>query len=313
MNIIIKNINKNAIELSIKGKNVDYSTVNTLRRVILSEIPCYGLNRKNIFIENNTSVFDNDLMRIRISMLTIPDLKNDENYLHESNADIVNDDSINIYLNEENIKPDIFPVTTDHLIFMKNGEKIKNPFLGYKPSLIIKLKPEQKFNFRAIATLGKARMNNLWAVTGPCYYKEKSEDDFNFFFETLGQLTHKEILVKACNIVVKKLEEIQVLIGDNYKSSSLEKVKKIELTLENEDHTMGNLITTALQNHNNVVYAGFKKDHLMIDEIIIRLETTTFNPLKTFFEIITNLKDIYTKTKRNIEKLDFNKNKVKVK
>jgi DNA-directed RNA polymerase subunit L len=68
---------------------------------------------------------------------------------------------------------------------------------------------------------------------------------------------------------------------------------------------MGNLITTALQLHKDTVYAGYKKDHLLINEIIINLETSTNNPLNTFFNVIANLKKLYRTLKSDVEKLNF--------
>lgn len=304
MNISIKSLQNNKIILKINGDNVNFSTINTLRRVILSEIPTYALHPDNIIIDKNTSVFDNDQMKTRISLLTIPNISNNINYFDAD--DKYEQDDIDVYLNSVNNSPNIINVTTNDYTIFKNGEEIKNPFDKERPNLVIKLRPNDEFNFKAKATIGKARINNMWASASPCYFKEIGEDNYEFVFETLGQLTFKEILLKTCQIIIKKLEDIEIMIGNNYNNSSLDKIKKVELTLENEDHTMGNLITTALQDNTNVEYAGFKKDHLLIDEIVLKIETTTYNPMKQFFETINKLKNMFLKTKTNIDKLKFN-------
>jgi DNA-directed RNA polymerase subunit L len=273
-------------------------------------VPSYGISTDNIFIEKNTSIYDNDIMRSRISMLPIPKMMNDVDYYNNynnNNDDNKSDKQIDIYLNVINDTKDIMNVTTNDYKVLVNGGEVKNPYDQEKPSLVIRLKPEQEFSFRAVAEIGIAKNHDLWAVASPCYYKELEEDNYEFIFETLGQMTHKEILTKACTVVIKKLENIENMIKSNYNDPSLDKVKKIYLTLENENHTMGNLITYALQDQKNVLYAGFKKDHLLIDEINIRLETTTYNPLKTFFETTTKLKGVFMDTKNNITKLNYKK------
>lgn len=306
MNISIKSLNGDKIILNVKGSNVNFSTVNTLRRIILSEIPSYAMPAENIHIEKNTSIFDNDQMRTRIGLLPIPKMSNNIEYFYENGE--YDQDKIDIYLNTINNTPDIMNVTTNEYVVFVNGEEIDNPYDKDRPSLVIKLRPKEEIKFMATAVLGKAKINDIWAVASPCYYKELKEDEYEFIFETLGQLTHKDILLKACTVIIKKLEEIEIMIGDNYNDSSLDKVKKVHLTLENEGHTMGNLITTALQDNSSVSYAGFKKDHLLIDEIVMRIETTTYNPLKNFFETTANLKNMFTETRKNIKKLNFNKN-----
>lgn len=309
MNISIKNLEKDKILFNFKGSNIDNSSINTLRRIILSEIPTYAIPKYNIHIEKNTSVFDNDHMNLRISMLRIPNIKNDVNYFHKDGK--YNQNKIEIYLNVVNNNPNILNVTTNDLTVYIDGTDIENPFDKEYPDLIIKLKSLEEFKFRATAVLGKASMHDLWAAATPCYFTEISENEYDFQFESLGQLTHKEILKKACAIIVEKLEEIETLIGDNYNDSSLDKTKKIILILENENHTMGNLITTALQNNPNVEYAGFKKDHMLINEITIRIDTINYNPLKSFFETISKLKTLYNKTIQNIDALDIKKIKNK--
>lgn len=190
--------------------------------------------------------------------------------------------------------------------FFKDGEEIPNLYKK-DPVLIIKLKPSEEFIFKGTAILGTAKKNNIWAATSPCYYIQVDEDEheYEFIFETLGQLTHKEIMLKAFNIILFKLENIERSIGTEFNDLEFENKTNAIFKLENEGHTMGNLITHSLQNNKNVVFAGFKKDHLLIDEIIIRLETRDYNPLRCFFNTLSELKKIYTENIGNINKLDF--------
>jgi DNA-directed RNA polymerase I and III subunit RPAC2 len=101
------------------------------------------------------------------------------------------------------------------------------------------------------------------------------------------------------------LENIEISIGNQYNDVEFENKMNAIFKLENEDHTMGNLITNALQNNEHVVFAGFKKDHLLINEIIVRLETKDYNPLRCFFDTLAELKKIYTETIYNINSISF--------
>jgi len=58
-------------KLNMSGRLINTVIVNTLRRVILTLIPTYGFNTENINITKNTSIFNNDYMRLRLSNFPI--------------------------------------------------------------------------------------------------------------------------------------------------------------------------------------------------------------------------------------------------
>ena len=77
-NIIIKKkqnsidgFNNNYVLFTIKGKDINYIIVNTLRRVILTLVPTFGFDPENITIEKNTSVYNNDYMKLRLSSMPL--------------------------------------------------------------------------------------------------------------------------------------------------------------------------------------------------------------------------------------------------
>lgn len=83
MNPIIDNISEEDNTLTFQIKNINSSCINSLRRVILSEIPCivfettpYEKNKANI--EINTTRFNNEILKQRLSC--IPIHINDENF-----------------------------------------------------------------------------------------------------------------------------------------------------------------------------------------------------------------------------------------
>ena len=66
---------KNVI-LELEGKDINFVTINTIRRVCYNNIPIYTFDPNLVKITNNTSVYNNDYMRLRISNLEI-DIEND--------------------------------------------------------------------------------------------------------------------------------------------------------------------------------------------------------------------------------------------
>jgi DNA-directed RNA polymerase subunit L len=307
MNISVKSLEDDRIILLLKGSFVNHSTINTLRRVIMSEIPTYGISEDNIKIEKNTSIFNNDQIRLRLSMIPLPNLSNDLSIYHKDGDYKM--DKLELYVNTENKSDKILNVTTNDLTIYKNDKQIDNIFSLNSPDLLIKLRPNEEFKCKVTATLGKASLNDLWSAVSVCYFKQLKEDEYEFIFETLGQLSHKDILQKACQIIVKKIENIEILVGNKYKNSLLDKTKKVMLNIQNENHTMGNLLGYMLKLDKNVVYAGFRKDHLLIDNIEIKLETTNYNPVKTFFMVTDELKKNYRLLEKKIVGLKY-KNKL---
>ena len=163
MNISIKSLNGDKIILKMKGSNVNFSTVNTLRRIILSEIPTFAMSAENIHIEKNTSIFDNDQMRTRIGLLPIPKISNDIEYFYENGE--YDQDKIDIYLNTVNDTPDIMNVTTNEYVVFVNGEEIENPYDKDRPSLVIKLRPKEEINWFLSAMKSHMTMSAMSSVS----------------------------------------------------------------------------------------------------------------------------------------------------
>lgn len=61
----------NFCNIKFHGTDINYILINTLRRIILTLIPIYSFNVDNIEITKNTSIFDNDYMKLRLSNFPI--------------------------------------------------------------------------------------------------------------------------------------------------------------------------------------------------------------------------------------------------
>jgi DNA-directed RNA polymerase subunit L len=99
-----------------------------------------------------------------------------------------------------------------------------------------------------------------------CYQNDKDENNYTFKIESRGQLTEKKILKLAVLNLIKKLEQILSQIPDNDKNEG-------ELEINDEDHTVGNILSYGLQNNKNVkLFEGYS--HEVINTLI---NTNVFN------------------------------------
>jgi DNA-directed RNA polymerase subunit L len=345
--------------LVLKFKNSNYVILNTLRRVIIELIPTYAFDKDDIIITKNTSIYNNDYMKLRISQFPIFNIENDISNLdkfmdleYKSNLTIFDQQLENIEKQKEldmieNVKKsenfiinidiknntnNILNVTTDseNISYYYKNKNIPSPYKS--KLLIIKLKPYEEFACSARSSLNISLKNIIYSPVAVCVFEEKDDNTFIFNIESLKQLTEKEILLRACDIINIKLDNFLHIISKkiiDYKSNeyineynlddtnsesisskSISSDNKINehnikgmIIIENESHTFGNLLTRFLQDHPKILFAGYKIDHLLIKELTIAYKTDGTNILDIFNDIIKDSKNIFTIIKNKISNL----------
>lgn len=168
----------NNLKIKLNGKNINYTIVNTIRRIILTLVPSYAYDPNDMIFEKNTSVFNNDYMRLRLSNIPIinnsysaPIVKIDDSVLNKildlerdalsemdakkiiskeveekkakRKLEIVENLNMHISAKNDNKYGMILPVTTNdtNTKYYIKGKEIKPIYP--RPILLIKLKPEQ--------------------------------------------------------------------------------------------------------------------------------------------------------------------------
>lgn len=130
-------------------------------------------------------------------------------------------------------------------------------------------KTEQEIQFEA---------SNWTKLEGLRYVIKNS---FDFIIETVGIYDNEQLIIKACIILLKKLEilklmlekdEVNIFASDNTLDNCY------DVILENEDYTIGNILnhelykTFYLESESKILnYTGFKKMHPHDDDGILRL------------------------------------------
>ena len=113
-------------------------------------------------------------------------------------------------------------------------------------------------------------------LEGLRYVKKQSYD---FIIQTLGIFENTEIIIKACQILIQKIDiqkqlldkdELQIVKSDN----TLENC--YDVTLVNEDYTVGIILNNELyetfyREHKTLSYTGFKKMHPHDTDSLLRI------------------------------------------
>ena len=284
----------NHLHLEISGKDVNYVLVNTIRRTILNNIPCYAFNEINIL--KNTSVYNNDYMRNRIEMFPIQNIKNNfdfneykklsvytrnrSSYADNETEQTDNMDNLNVlnmYVNKRNNTKDMMNVTTDHCEFYNNGQKIKSIY--DKPLLVCKLKPNEELELTAIANKGVGINHAKYSSCSTCVFEKINDNKFLLKIYPISQFSSEEIFNMSIQIIKFMIKELQ----DNFNKTKFSSKSSGIITLENYSHTIGNLISRYLQDNNNIEFSGYKVDHLLVRNVSIHYK---HNDVKSINEIL---------------------------
>lgn len=313
-----KTLGNSRLEFNITGPEINYVIVNTLRRMILSDIPIYAFSEFT-FTKNN-SIFHNNFLKNQIKNMPVWGIDNKIEYYEkvkvnkaektveiedlEDNVELSVDkkvdstslDQLTMYVDYENKSNDIYVVTTNDVKFYFAQKQIENP---YKNNIqIVKLQPKQYISFNVLTSIGIEKENTIYSPVSICVYEQKSENDFRFIIESKGQLTEKRILKVAILNLLKKLQDI----SDQVAETSTSKEESGEIQINKEDHTFGNLLTYGLQNHKNISFAGYNMPHPLEKRVVITYKLKSGNFVDIFKNVVKDFIELFTKIDKTLEK-----------
>ena len=129
----LKGLQDSRLILVFTGKTVTPELINSIRRLCIDYIPTYAFNKYGITIEKNTSIFNNDYMKLRLSQITMPNIINNIYYLdndywfqidysNPNRPKHPNDNKIiEMYIQAHNTTSDVLDVTTNHSKIYEDG------------------------------------------------------------------------------------------------------------------------------------------------------------------------------------------------
>ena len=271
-----------------------------------------------INISFNDSVFNSDEMRTRLSQLCIPTLTVETSFLPDKywkNIDFSDPDrerspedkkKIKLVINAHNDTTSMINVTTNDVKYIEDNEEIPNKFDRKYPHLLIQLRPNESFRAMANAILCPGERNHIWSPMANCWFTEDGPNQYALTLKSLGQMNEYDILVKACQVIVKKIEDIKNQVETAHKSNLLVNTKKVAIELDNEDHAMGNLISRTLQDRKDVIFASYQKPDHLVKSIIIKI-TSVKNPMEPFFGALKTIQTLYREIEKSLKKVGKNK------
>lgn len=271
------------LTLKFTGDDVNMILLNTLRRAVMGNIPTYGFATECIKIDKNTSVFNNDQMRVRLMQLPVIGIPLDLAYLDDKYWFDVNYASkerpihklerrIELCINTHNTETTIKNVTTNDIRFLIDNEDTPALYNKKYPIVLIQLKPNEEFVCNMKAVLGVGERNVIWNGASNSYLKT-DKDEKMLVIESRGQFDEYELLLKAAMYIQEKMTYVSDKIRDTYlKNKIKEKTTSVELTLDNESYTIGGILTYVLQNMDVVKSAGVGRKNELVNQITICIE-----------------------------------------
>lgn len=314
-------LGESCLKFKLEGTPIDYIVANTIRRTMLADIPIYAFS--DFKFDKNTSVLHNDYLKNRFRNLPVWVIENTidfidstmKNKLENKEEDI--DDEVDLevqkkmntsslkqltmYVNYKNKTNDIISVTTNDAKFYYDEKQIDSPYKVAVP--LTKLQPNQEIAFSAITNIGTESEHSMFSAccTTSYNYSDKNPNMFDFEIESRGQITEKRILLVSLNSIIKRMENFIKLLKDDKTIENSENEGMI--VVNNEDHTLGNLIARGMQQHNMILFAGYNLPHPRVSKVQFHYKHEKgTNIMKIMDDVVEYYMEIFNEIKKLISK-----------
>jgi len=297
---IRENDETNEINFILSGPSMNNIVSNTIIRTTLTLVGAYAFGEENITITENSSIFNNDMLALRFSNTPLyskdkslfvtknfaekcVQLEKDRNedlykkipeverLRRETNMkeDLMN--NIHLNIDARNDTNDIIYATTNkqYSTFYKMENEI--PAIYPEELHLVALKPKQTL----VATLGSnfniPLLNPIYASTQKAHHRFIKEDSYRVIITSYDQMSARQIVIEACNILMLKFENIRSILFDLVSKNPNEN-RDNEGTFEilNDKHTIGGILCRRMQDHEKIKFAGYKVDHPDDNHFILR-------------------------------------------
>jgi len=338
--------------LTFQIVNTHVSYVNTLRRIIISEVPSIGFRAEilkngstsDVTIEKNNTPMSNEMLAHRIGLIPVhanPSSWEEDKYIFKCNVENDSNDFIDVKVSDI----DVLEKKDGELIKVPNVQFFHPNAITHDTALLAVLKPKvvngtpEKLAFTAKATRGVGRENARFNPTSQCSYsytrdedperikdlmiqwldrhkkinysdleqdtskKEQYEREFNtmevnrcfkknekgepysfdFSVESIGVYDPYIIVLEGIKVCEQKCLGYATIdrgtLPENIKIQPTKKeAKGFDIYFQNEDHTLGNLLTTWLDENlldpdslkpDSIQFCGYCVPHPLLDEMLM--------------------------------------------
>ena len=205
----VKLLEDTGSSVTFQLEGVDRSYANAVRRFCISEVPSMAID--DVVILENSSVLYDEILAHRLGMVPI---KTDlERYNLPEECDCGNPLGCHkcrvLFVLDAKGKERVSTVHSGDLV---SEDREIRPVSETIP--LVKLALGQSVKLEAYARLGKGKEHAKWQpCTVAVLTDGKTEGTFNLMVESAGGLPAGKIVLKAIELLEKKLKEIQVSVG----------------------------------------------------------------------------------------------------
>lgn len=205
----VKVLEDSGSSVSLQLEGVDRSYANAIRRFCIAEVPSMAID--DVVILENSSVLYDEILAHRLGMVPIrTDL---DRYNLPEECDCGNPLGCHkcrvLFVLDAKGKEKVSTVTSGDLV---SEDRDVRPVSESIP--LVKLAPGQSVKLEAYARLGRGKEHAKWQ---PCTVATltdgKKDGTFVLTVESAGGLLAKQIVLKAIDLMEKKLNDIQVAVG----------------------------------------------------------------------------------------------------
>lgn len=301
----VKNYNKvSDNEISFEIHDADVSIPNGIRRVAMNKIPTYAFDEFDIRV-NRTS-FNNDFIEKRLELIPIKysEELEDVEFVLRAESDGTLTDVFSSSLKASNGKKyfdeDILILTLKNIqeveFTCRAKKNIGSEHAKHQP--ISAIAYEYVIDPKKAAKLDKSESNYETLIQRQNITDKYGNIAIKLTIEGIGMFSSDEIVRLAIGIIQDKLDFLEKSI----KEKNIEKLQVIKFTpidntndyiINNEEHTIGCLITNHAQKNKKCSYAGYKKNPALEEKIVIRITGDKVSPDTIILEAIEEVRSIY--------------------
>lgn len=328
-------INKDIIsfELNNSSNDIYISLANAIRRTIISDIDAYIIDENSTQFITNTSMLNNEFLKHRLTLIPIICDLNNINYENLVISCKINNDEDNIksvyvkdFICTDNTTneiidnniifkyPDILFAKlkySNQIIFesklINNTSENGGSFFSVVSKCIYTFKIDEIEANKISENMTQPEKTSFNTLEIERVYKKNNNGNPNnyiFSIESIGFYEPLNIVLKGINLLINKLKYVQ----NEFKNKSSKKVisKDIDdqdffiFIIDNENETIGNLLSTYLTYNENVLYSGFIIEHPLKKNILLKIKLKDNNNLENIILLIDSNIDFLINILNNI-------------
>jgi DNA-directed RNA polymerase subunit L len=326
-------------DLNNDSNDIKTGFANAIRRTIISEIKTYNIDDRTVSFTENTSVLDNEFLKLRLSLIPIV-----------SDLEGVNYEDLVISCSKTNEGENTESIYVSDFICrdVKNDKVIDiNSLCKYPAILFCKIRSNQTVLFEGrLAYHNSDHHGASYCPVGTCVYTFKVDEEkvneitkdlseiekisfstlereriygkkedghpsvYQFVIESIGFYHPLKVVLLGLNCLKDNLNILKddfnkMLLENNSNEHRIELIETtnndfFDFLIDNETETLGNLLTSYITYHPNVFYCGYVINHPLKKNINIRIKLIDNNTFENVVLLIIKYIDYFIDIINNI-------------